>query len=61
MFQVYSTNRAMERQELRLPAFKEEIRAAYKTLKGKKTARRIECRLPAQTDTCAIFDGQPKT
>ena len=19
------------------------------------------CRLPAQTDTCAIFDGQPKT
>ena len=20
-----------------------------------------ECRLPAQTDTCAIFDGQPKT
>ena len=20
-----------------------------------------DCRLPAQTDTCAIFDGQPKT
>lgn len=42
MFQVYLTNRAMERQELRLPASKEEIRAVYKTLKEKKPAGRIE-------------------
>ena len=32
----------MERQELRLPASKEEIRAVYKTLKEKKPAGRIE-------------------
>ena len=42
MFQVSLINRAMERQELELPASNEEIRAVYETLKGKKAGRRME-------------------
>ena len=34
----------------------------FKIIKdGEQEGIILYCRLPAQTDTCAIFDGQPKT